>query len=172
MAKKFAVAIAIMASVVNGIFLHQSVTINEGKDKVIILDLEAVRVPNHPHHLSAEELFKRGNISLVDMKTGVEKPPLVIDPFDIENEDSQDFNEASQQDGMIQSQSHQDYFPLGADARPVKDVEENGPIYIPLYHVKDVEYLASVFIGTPVGQRARVVFDSGSNWLTVKGCIT
>lgn len=41
-----------------------------------------------------------------------------------------------------------------------------------MYHIKDVEYLASVFIGTPVGQRARVVFDSGSNWLTVKGCIT
>lgn len=113
---------------VNAVFLHESVMINGGKDKVIILDLEAVRVPNHPHHMSAEELYNRGNIALVDMKTGIEKAPLIIDPFQIENEDSQDFDETSQQDGIIESQSHQDYFPLGADARPVKDVEENGPI--------------------------------------------
>jgi hypothetical protein len=41
-----------------------------------------------------------------------------------------------------------------------------------LENVKDVEFLGSIFIGTPVSQMARVVFDTGSDWLTIKSCLT
>ena len=41
-----------------------------------------------------------------------------------------------------------------------------------MYHIKDVEYLANIYVGSPVSQKIKVVFDSGSNWLTVKVCLT
>lgn len=41
-----------------------------------------------------------------------------------------------------------------------------------MLNAKDVSYLAPVFIGTPLSQGAMVVYDTGSDWLTVKACIT
>jgi hypothetical protein len=41
-----------------------------------------------------------------------------------------------------------------------------------LSNIKDIEYLGNIFIGTPTSQRARVVFDTGSDWLTIKSCLT
>lgn len=99
------------------------------------------------------------------------KPPLIIHPHDVEN-DSDYFNQDGKDTGHVESQSQQNYHVLGADSRPVRDSDENGAIALPLYHIKDVSYLANVYVGAPKGQRARVVFDSGSNWLTVKACIS
>ena len=39
-------------------------------------------------------------------------------------------------------------------------------------HIKDVEYIALIYVGTPDSMPARVVYDTGSSWLTVKACIT
>ena len=36
----------------------------------------------------------------------------------------------------------------------------------------DVSYLGPIFIGMPRSQGAMVVYDTGSDWLTVKSCIT
>jgi hypothetical protein len=41
-----------------------------------------------------------------------------------------------------------------------------------MYNARDVSFLAPVFIGTPRSQGAMVVYDTGSDWLTVKACIT
>jgi hypothetical protein len=41
-----------------------------------------------------------------------------------------------------------------------------------MLNAKDVSYLAPVFIGTPLSQGAMVVYDTGSDWLTIKACIT
>lgn len=41
-----------------------------------------------------------------------------------------------------------------------------------LLNAKDVSYLGPVFIGTPFSQGAMVVYDTGSDWLTVKACLT
>ena len=41
-----------------------------------------------------------------------------------------------------------------------------------LQNVKDIEYLGNIYIGTPQSQKAMVVFDTGSDWLTIKGCLT
>ena len=39
-----------------------------------------------------------------------------------------------------------------------------------LLNAKDVSFLGPVFIGTPMSQGAMVVYDTGSDWLTVKAC--
>lgn len=41
-----------------------------------------------------------------------------------------------------------------------------------MLNARDISYLAPVFIGTPLSQGAMVVYDTGSDWLTVKACIT
>ena len=41
-----------------------------------------------------------------------------------------------------------------------------------LLNARDVSYLGPVFIGTPKSQGAMVVYDTGSDWLTVKSCLT
>ena len=41
-----------------------------------------------------------------------------------------------------------------------------------MYNARDVSFLAPIFIGTPTSQGAMVVYDTGSDWLTVKSCIT
>ena len=42
----------------------------------------------------------------------------------------------------------------------------------PLINDRDVSYLGPVFIGEPFSQTALVVYDTGSDWLTVKSCYT
>ena len=41
-----------------------------------------------------------------------------------------------------------------------------------LLNAKDISYLGPVFIGSPRSQGAMVVYDTGSDWLTVKSCFT
>ena len=41
-----------------------------------------------------------------------------------------------------------------------------------LLNNRDVSYLGPIFIGTPKSQGAMVVYDTGSDWLTVKACLT
>ena len=41
-----------------------------------------------------------------------------------------------------------------------------------LLNAKDVSYLGPIFIGSPKSQGAMVVYDTGSDWLTVKACFT
>ena len=41
-----------------------------------------------------------------------------------------------------------------------------------LLNAKDVSFLGPIFIGTPMSQGAMVVYDTGSDWLTVKACLT
>jgi hypothetical protein len=41
-----------------------------------------------------------------------------------------------------------------------------------LVNVKDIEFLGEIYIGTPNSQPAKVVFDTGSDWLTIKSCLT
>jgi len=41
-----------------------------------------------------------------------------------------------------------------------------------LLNAKDVSYLGPVFLGMPFSQGAMVVYDTGSDWLTVKACLT
>ena len=53
------------------------------------------------------------------------------------------------------------------------DTDENSFSFrTDMFNAKDVSYLAPVFIGTPLSQGAMVVYDTGSDWLTVKSCIT
>ena len=55
----------------------------------------------------------------------------------------------------------------------VYDAEENsGAFRTQLLNAKDVSYLGPVFLGTPFSQGAMVVYDTGSDWLTVKACLT
>ena len=41
-----------------------------------------------------------------------------------------------------------------------------------LIDVKDIEFLGKIFIGSPKSQMAKVVLDTGSDWLTIKACLT
>lgn len=41
-----------------------------------------------------------------------------------------------------------------------------------LLNARDVSYLGPIFIGLPKSQGAMIVYDTGSDWLTVKACIT
>lgn len=41
-----------------------------------------------------------------------------------------------------------------------------------LLNAADVSYLGPIFIGVPKSQGAMVVYDTGSDWLTVKACLT
>ena len=53
------------------------------------------------------------------------------------------------------------------------DKESNSfSFHTDMLNAKDVSYLAPVFIGTPLSQGAMVVYDTGSDWLTIKACIT
>lgn len=65
---------------------------------------------------------------------------------------------------------------LDNKANPVRNVHENDTkksmIREDLLNARDVSYLGPVFIGTPKSQGAMVVYDTGSDWLTVKSCIT
>lgn len=55
----------------------------------------------------------------------------------------------------------------------IYDAEENLHAFrTQLLNSRDVSYLGPVFIGTPYSQGAMVVYDTGSDWLTVKACLT
>ena len=55
----------------------------------------------------------------------------------------------------------------------IYDSEENLKAFrTQLLNSRDVSYLGPVFIGTPYSQGAMVVYDTGSDWLTVKACLT
>jgi len=41
-----------------------------------------------------------------------------------------------------------------------------------LVNIKDIEFLGEIYIGMPNSQPAKVVFDTGSDWLTIKSCLT
>lgn len=41
-----------------------------------------------------------------------------------------------------------------------------------LQNIKDIEFLGSIYLGSPTSQKARVVLDTGSDWLTIKGCLS
>lgn len=60
---------------------------------------------------------------------------------------------------------------MGEDARIIKH-QEFDEMEVPMYNIKDVEYLSNIYLGTPSSQKVKVVLDSGSNWLTVKSCLT
>jgi len=50
--------------------------------------------------------------------------------------------------------------------------EDMAAFRAPLINDRDVSYLGPVFIGEPFSQPALVVYDTGSDWLTVKSCYT
>ena len=52
------------------------------------------------------------------------------------------------------------------------DIKEKHSLRSELTNVKDVEFLGDIYIGSPSSQVARVVFDTGSDWLTIKSCLT
>lgn len=55
----------------------------------------------------------------------------------------------------------------------IYDAEENLQAFrTQLLNSKDVSFLGPIFIGTPFSQGAMVVYDTGSDWLTVKACLT
>jgi hypothetical protein len=55
----------------------------------------------------------------------------------------------------------------------IYDNESNNKAFrAELYNRQDVSYLGPIFIGTPTSQGAFVVYDTGSDWLTVKACLT
>jgi hypothetical protein len=41
-----------------------------------------------------------------------------------------------------------------------------------LLNSKDIAYLGPIFIGSPRSQGSMIVYDTGSDWLTVKACFT
>lgn len=53
------------------------------------------------------------------------------------------------------------------------DAIDNGKAFrTTLDNNRDVSYLGPIFIGQPKSQGAMVVYDTGSDWLTIKACIT
>jgi hypothetical protein len=61
-------------------------------------------------------------------------------------------------------------------SRPTHNIidlkETDGSFRVEMYNARDVSFLAPIFVGTPTSQGAMVVYDTGSDWLTVKSCIT
>ena len=41
-----------------------------------------------------------------------------------------------------------------------------------LLNARDISFLGPVFLGSPKSQGAMVVYDTGSDWLTVKSCFS
>ena len=41
-----------------------------------------------------------------------------------------------------------------------------------LVNVRDIEFLGDIYLGPPSSQVAKVVFDTGSDWLTIKSCLS
>ena len=92
---------------------------------------------------------------------------------ELKNNDSEMYGQDSKEIGKVLSKQNSDELSLG----PFDHIVDNekvgeGEIEVPLYNIRDVEYLGFVFVGSPVAQKAKVVLDSGSNWLTVKACIS
>ena len=52
------------------------------------------------------------------------------------------------------------------------DVDATTSFRAELLNAADVSYLGPIFIGEPKSQGAMVVYDTGSDWLTVKSCFT
>jgi hypothetical protein len=53
------------------------------------------------------------------------------------------------------------------------DALDNGKAFkTTLLNNRDVSYLGPIFIGQPKSQGAMVVYDTGSDWLTIKSCLT
>lgn len=52
------------------------------------------------------------------------------------------------------------------------DVDSKTTFRTELLNAADVSYLGPIFIGVPKSQGAMVVYDTGSDWLTVKACLT
>lgn len=52
------------------------------------------------------------------------------------------------------------------------DIDSTNTFRTELLNAADVSYLGPIFIGVPKSQGAMVVFDTGSDWLTVKACLT
>lgn len=92
---------------------------------------------------------------------------------ELKNNDSEMYGQDSKETGKVLTKQNSDEHTMGAIDKML-DHEKlgDGEIEVPLYNIRDVEYLGFVFVGSPVAQKAKVVLDSGSNWLTVKACIS
>lgn len=118
--------------------------------------------------------MKSPRYSLVDMSAQVRAggPMSRRAPIEKENEDSEMYGEEASDTGRVLSSSGQEAFPIGSDSSTTRHEGVPSEIEVPLYNIKDVSYLAYIYVGSPVGQKAKVVFDTGSNWLTVKSCLS
>jgi hypothetical protein len=52
------------------------------------------------------------------------------------------------------------------------DIDQTSSFRAELLNAADVSYLGPIFIGEPKSQGGMVVYDTGSDWLTVKACFT
>ena len=103
--------------------------------------------------MTPDDFSKNSNYSLIDLTAvhraidqgvgeGVYVPKLPYQsPFDLENEDSDEFGVDSQETGRVLTSSFQDYFPTGIDSRNVIHKNgDDGKIDLSLFHIHDVEY--------------------------------
>lgn len=52
------------------------------------------------------------------------------------------------------------------------EIKEKHSLRSELTNVRDIEFLGDIYLGSPSSQLAKVVFDTGSDWLTIKSCLT
>ena len=109
---------------------------------------------------------------MVNLSDDNEEDTGNANPFDVYGEDSEQFGEQSQEGGIVTNeQNNQGFFPLGDEAA-ARFAPDARPFRSELTHIRDVTFVADIFVGSPMGQRSRVVLDSGSSWLTIKSCVT
>ncbi len=53
------------------------------------------------------------------------------------------------------------------DRHSRKDIVIDDGIRLELTNILNTQYIGQLYLGSPVSQQAKVVFDTGSNWLTV-----
>jgi hypothetical protein len=61
---------------------------------------------------------------------------------------------------------------LDNDSQDAAETSEKHILRSELTNIKDIEFLGNIYLGSPSSQVAKVVFDTGSDWLTIKSCLT
>ena len=53
------------------------------------------------------------------------------------------------------------------DRNSTKDIVLDSGIRLEMTNILNTQYIGQIYLGSPFSQQAKVVFDTGSNWLTV-----
>ena len=65
------------------------------------------------------------------------------------------------------TKDEEEFLKVLIDRHSRKDIVIEDGIRLEITNILNTQYIGQIYLGSPVSQPAKVIFDTGSNWLTV-----